>query len=235
MNNHSLMLPQVTIEYPHPLPEMQHLLLIGGRPPSLPWLKEAAKGRIPWAIDHGIDTWKAAGISPEYLLGDGDSASVDGWNWGRSLPIPADTYPAEKDLTDTQLALEKLPPHAFAIISGAFGGRFDHAFANIFSCANARIPCCLADEQEVMVFLKDGMKLHITCRTRPQAISLLPLTDECQGVTITDVHWPLKDATLRQNFPNAVSNVPEDKKEFPVSITQGILGVYLKFGEASLL
>ena len=229
MNECRLELPQATIEYPYALPEKQHLLVIGGRPPAVEWLRQAAVGRIPWAIDHGIDICQKAGIRPEHLLGDRDSASKEAWEWGSSFSAATDTYPSEKDFTDTQLALEKLPPTAFAIVTGAFGGRFDHAFANIFSCANAKPSCCLADEQELLVFLKGDMEIQVTCQQEPLAISLLPLTAECSGVTISGVHWPLKDATLHQHMPNTISNVPEGKKGFPVALKRGILGIYLCF------
>lgn len=229
MENHTLTLPQLTVKYPISLPERQHLLVIGGRPPATEWLQEAAKERILWAVDRGIDVCRRAELRPKYLLGDGDSASRVAWAWGKALAIPVDTYPSEKDLTDTQLALEKLPRHSFTVITGAFGGRFDHAFANIFSCANAPIPCCLADEQEVLAFLKDNMELHILCHQKPQAISLLPLTEECSGITISGVHWSLQNARLHQRLPNAVSNVLEETTEFPISLKKGILGVYLSF------
>ena len=227
MSEYELHLPQVDISYPYPLPKKQHLLVIGGRPPAIDWLKEAAKSRILWAVDRGIDICHQADIPPSYLLGDGDSASKTSWEWGASHPIPVDTYPSEKDLTDTQLALEKLPADSFALITGAFGGRFDHTFANIYSCAHS-VPCCLADDQELLLFLKDAMTLHIACREMPHAISLLPLTEVCSGVSIEGVHWPLRNALLCQKLPNAVSNIPE-KKEFPIALQKGILGVYLHY------
>ena len=231
MTHDRLILPQAVVAYPHPLPQEQQLLVLGGRPPALSWLQEVSHGRILWAIDHGIDVCHKADILPEYLLGDWDSASHDAWHWAVAQGIPANTYPSEKDLTDTQLALERLPQDGFALITGAFGGRFDHTFANIFSCAHAKTSCCLADEKEILLFLKGTMELYISCKETPQAISLLPITDECHGVTIEDVHWPLKDACLLQHTPTTISNVLEDKNSFSVSVQKGILGVYLHYGD----
>lgn len=229
MNECILDLPQFTIQYPQALPSAQHLLVIGGRPPAADWLRKAAQGRIPWAVDHGIDICREAGIPPKHLLGDRDSSTEEAWDWGSARAIPVDVYPPEKDLTDTQIALKQLSglPHAFAVITGAFGGRFDHAFANVLSCAHASIPCCLADEKEAIAFLKGSMELRIACKKAPAAVSLLPLAEECSGATISNVHWPLENARLRLSFPNAISNRLEGKNEFPVALQRGTLGVYL--------
>lgn len=229
MKEYVLDIPQAAVRYPHPLPERQHLLVIGGRPPSIGWLREAAEGRILWAVDHGVDVCRRADLPPRYLLGDRDSADKSAWEWGASHATFVDVYPTEKDLTDTQLALEKLPKDSFALVTGAFGGRFDHAFSNIFSCANAG-SCCLADEQEVLLYLKGPMTLHVTFRQIPEVISLLPLSGECSGVSIEGVRWPLGGAQLSGTCPCAISNRPE-KKEFPVTLGRGILGVYFHYAE----
>lgn len=236
MSEHRFHLPQLTAVSASPaVPQETGLLVSGGRAPDIRWLHEAARGRRLIAVDHGLDACRKAGLRPASLIGDGDSASPLAWEQAKASGIPIHAYPPEKDDTDTQLALtiaheEGMPA---ALLTGVFGGRFDHAYSTIFSCAAAPLRCVLADEREALFYLKDGETIAITCHVRPKAISLLPLTPLAEGVTADGVHWPLADATLPQLLPRAVSNVLEPPQDtFRVSLRQGILGVYLVWGDA---
>ncbi|MDD7055577.1 MAG: thiamine diphosphokinase, partial [Selenomonadaceae bacterium] len=145
--------------------------------------------------------------------------------------VPIDKYQREKDDTDTQLALrtasEAAHGQATLLLTGAFGGRFDHAYSTIFSASRAQVPVVLADEKEACCFLHAGESLRITCKQHPKAFSLLPLTDAVTGVTLQGAHWPLADATLTQACPNAISNELESADNaLSLSIRSGILAVY---------
>ncbi len=229
MGTNILQLPQVTFTFPYKIPKRQYLLVAGGRPPAESWLTNAADSRILWCIDHGVDCCRRAGLLPDHLFGDGDSASPESWQWASEQHVPIEKYKKDKDFTDTQLALEYIShePDSIAILTGCFGKRADHFFSTMFTCANAAIPVCLADEQEVLYPLSEGREISISFRNTPFAISLLPLTGTCKGVTIDHVRWPLKGATLKQAFPNAVSNLPLDNKIITITVEEGILGVYL--------
>ena len=97
----------------------------------------------------------------------------------------------------------------------------------MFSCASQQVPCLLSDEQETLAFVKTGEELTFHFKQHPHAISLLPFTATCTGVNIHNVRWPLNNAVLTQNFPNAVSNeLLPDQTKLTVSIKQGILGIY---------
>ena len=116
------------------------------------------------------------------------------------------------------------------ILTAAFGGRLDHLMSTAAVAAHADIPCVLADERETLLYLRDGETIHITCETFPRAISLLPFTEECTGVTTEGLYWELADAQIGSRTSLAVSNVlaPENSaKTFTISIARGVLGVYL--------
>ena len=70
-----LQLPQLRLQGPLACFQDACLLVVGGRAPEAAWLREAAKGREVWAVDHGLDACLAAGIRPQRLIGDGDSAA----------------------------------------------------------------------------------------------------------------------------------------------------------------
>ncbi len=231
--NHVIRLPQLDCLFPGPAPEREVLLVAGGRAPQPAWLKEAAAGRAVWCVDHGIDCCQRSRIVPERVIGDGDSASGAGWAWGRQLGVPMEEYPAEKNLTDLQLALQTAGTvyrQAAVVVTGVWGGRFDHAFSNIYSltgCAALGLSRCLAaDQTEVLLLLQGEDAVRLTWRAAPEVISLLPLSGTCSGVSIQGVHWPLDRVELLSTLPYAVSNRPA-AAEVSVALTGGSLGVYL--------
>ncbi len=235
MVTNPLVLPQIHADFHHPLPSLHRLLVLGGRPPAASWLQQVLRQQPTpelWAIDHGVDACRSADACPTVLLGDADSASPANWAWGCTHAASIERHPVEKDLTDTQLALSRAAAStpAVLILTGAFGGRFDHAFSTVFSAAQQPGTCLLADERESMLFVHDKERLSVTCRQPPTALSLLPLTAEVQGVTLRGTHWPLENATLTQAQPNTISNVLEPgSHSFDISVGRGVLGVHLVF------
>lgn len=216
------------------------ILVAGGRPPKPDWLRKLAEDNDDppvWAIDRGIDSCRQAGIIPRRLLGDADSARPASWKWAERQGVPVDRFPAAKDLTDFQLALQLSRTdyeNRFLLATGSFGGRLDHAFSLLHSLTGDGRPGCLADDQEVMIILRGGETAGIALREtadKVTALSLLPLSPSCSGVSIDRVRWPLERAELTRSLPYAVSNelLPEAKK-ISVSLTDGVLGIYLLFG-----
>ena len=233
----SVTLPQIefTLNHAH---GKEYLLAVGGRAPSSDWLREAAKQRTLWAVDRGLDSILSAGLTPELLIGDGDSASPEAWQKAVSAHIPAERFPVEKDFTDTDLALKKIKaesPSAFVVMTGGFGGRFDHAFTTLYSFALSGIAGCIADDKECLLIADGPCELEITCLRRPSAVSLLPLSSEAHGVSFSGVHWPLENSMLFQAKTLTVSNrLAEDTDTCRLSISKGLIGIYFVWDEAGL-
>lgn len=225
----NMRLPQCEIFYSTPAQES--LFVSGGRIPSREFFLEVASGRKIFCIDKGIEICRACGIIPDILIGDFDSAESSAVDWARAKNISVEQYPVDKDLTDTQLALKRATEifgEHVAILTGAFGGRFDHLYSTIFTCAAANQKIFLADEREIIFYLRGGESAEIKFFQTPLAVSLLPITSTCAGVTIKNVRWELDGATLTQNFPYAVSNrVASDKISVGVEI--GTLAIYFCF------
>ena len=78
--------------------------------------------------DRGYTYARKLGIVPDYLLGDFDSIE-------EPLPegIPIETFPAEKDEKDLQLAISHALSKGYReiYVLGAIGGRVDHFLGNI--------------------------------------------------------------------------------------------------------
>ncbi len=247
--DNELFLPQVTAQFPFSLPPTLHFLLLGGRAPADTWLTAMSDNKILWAIDKGIDQFYRLNMVPQKLVGDADSGTAKAWDWANRNRVIVCRHPTAKDYTDTQLALFALAdsttdknsqtdtcrptatPHnapAFAILSGAFGGRLDHLFSTLFSAANANTRNCLADEREVVFFVRSGEFIKLTFLTKPQALSLLPLTAKCTGINLNGTRWELKTASLHQELPFAVSNETV-AQTCRITIKTGLLAVYLCF------
>ena len=209
------------------------LIANGGRFPSKKFFSEIAKDKKILAVDRGIELCRATNILPEIFIGDFDSAENFSVDWAKLNQIKIIRYPVEKDFTDLQLALdfaEKNYKNFSAVICGGFGGRFDHLFSTIFTCANFNSKIFLVDDREIIFFLKDGEIAEVNFFEKPFAISLLPISEICKGVTIKNVRWQLENAELFQKIPFAVSNRLNGDK-IKINIQSGILAVYLGFEE----
>lgn len=225
----SLLLPQLTALLPKG-PAPSHLLISGGRPPKAAWLQKAAQEYTLWAADHGLDSCFQNKLKPAYFLGDADSVSEEALNWAGSLAIPMARFPKDKDYTDTQLALLKAQEQGAEsiLLTGSFGNRFDHAYNTLFTCAFSPLQCILADDREVLFYLHGGEDIALTCHELPTAVSLIPFSARCHGVTCRGLHWELTEALLLQGVPNATSNrLADGESTFSVSLGRGTLGVYL--------
>ena len=81
------------------------------------------------AVDGGLDHALAAGLHPSGLIGDLDSVGADALAWAEANATIA-RHPADKDDTDTELALRfvaGMTPAQLTMIGG--GDRLDHTFA----------------------------------------------------------------------------------------------------------
>ena len=173
-------------------------------------------------------------MEPAQALGDFESIGKEGQEWLERLGVERERYPADKDYTDFQLALRRTGGDL--LVTGCWGGRFDHAFANIFSAlwgrelgANVR---AFADESELLVPLFGRARLTLRFRTPPLALSLLPLSSEC-GAGIRGTKWELdtNETSLLQGRPYTISNVPA-ADEVVVEVARGAAGAYCFFAEA---
>ena len=226
-----MILPQCEIFYPTDLPEI--LFVSGGRVPNIDWFKNVASNRKIFCVDKGIELCRTCELIPNFLIGDFDSADNSAVEWARSKNLPVEVYPADKDLTDTQLALNRADEifgEHIALLTGCFGGRLDHLYNTLFTCSALRKKIFLADEREIVFFVKSDESVAVKFFNKPFAVSLLPMTETCTGVTTKNLHWELNNATLTQNFPNATSNRVDSDKIF-LSVERGILAGYFYFDE----
>lgn len=163
-------------------------------------------GDLCIAADAGYRNAQQLGERVDLLIGDFDSLGQ---------PPQADGHmeihqvPAEKDLTDTQIAVEMAIGRGAEeiILIGGLSGRLDHTLSTM---------CLLEDLQTrgLHGYVTDGQNrvhfLHassfLIARSAYKYLSLVAADDVVKGVCIEGVKYPLKNQTLKRRLQFAVSN-----------------------------
>ena len=178
------------------------LILSGGDYCEIPAELRAAEFVI--ACDRGWEYAESLGLVPNLIVGDFDSAPMP------ENGIPVELLPVRKDDTDTMYAVRTALDRGYRniAIACAFGGRLDHAVANLQSAAFAVSHggrCRLiGTDTEALVFMAAREAFP---RRDGWSLSLLSLSDECTGVTIHGTKFDGENLTLTNSFPLGVSNV----------------------------
>ena len=186
---------------------MRALIITGGKvktPLALP----AADFVI--AADSGYLTAKRLGVKPDLLLGDLDSLDRSQLSPHELDEMQKIIVSPIKDDTDTQLAADTAIARGAdeIMIVGGLGGRLDHTLSSVFLLeylAEKGITCTMTDGQSFVRILRGGQTLTVKKSGR-KYLSLISLTDECRGVTISGVYYPLEKADLTRKYSWAVSN-----------------------------
>ena len=157
------------------------------------------------AADGGWHNATALGEKPSILLGDFDSFG------GKKLPDGVEIYrvPAEKDLTDTQLAVDLALSRGARdiLIVGGLSGRLDHTLSNLAILEHLHalgVHGQITDGRNRVHFIRNGSTL--VARGAFRYLSLIAADPVVKGVEIQGVKYPLKKATLRRHHQYAVSN-----------------------------
>ena len=175
------------------------------------------------AADQGYHTAKALGERIDLLLGDFDSIGSVPGDEGMEIQ----RVPAEKDYTDTQLAVEIALERGAdeIIIIGGLSGRLDHTLSTlaILEDLNTRgVYCTITDGQNRARYMKSTSTL--IARSPYKYLSLIAADEVVKGVDIEGCKYPLKKATLRRSHQFAVSNAITGNVAF-ISVKKG--GVFI--------
>ena len=165
-----------------------------------------AEGDLIIAADSGLNNAKALNLTVNVVVGDYDSL---GHTPKVDAGVEVITVPTEKDVTDTQLAVELALARGSTeiIIIGGLGGRLDHTLSNLAileDLADKRVRAVIEDGQNRVRLLRNDST--ILPRSGYTYVSLLALDPLCKGVEIEGVKYPLKGAKLERKFQYAVSN-----------------------------
>lgn len=173
------------------------------------------------AADGGQNRAREFGLQPDCVIGDFDSTTLN-----EDFDCLYITYPAEKDLTDTEAALT----HALekgcrnVILLGGMGGRLDHTMGNIglldkyYSSFDHME---FIDGKNRMELLKDSGRT-LKRDTRYKYFGLVSLNAEASGIDIRGAKYELTGASLERASTLGVSNeFSEDTVE--ICVREGTL------------
>lgn len=157
------------------------------------------------AADGGQNRAREFGLQPDCVIGDFDSTTLN-----EDFDCIYITYPAEKDLTDTEAALT----HALekgcrnVILLGGMGGRLDHTMGNIGlldKYCNSFDHMEFIDGKNRMELLKDSGRT-LKRDARYKYFGLVSLNAEASGIDIRGAKYELTGASLERASTLGVSN-----------------------------
>lgn len=216
---------------------MSHVLIITGGHINISFVSEYIKTLSydkVFAVDKGLECVHELGIVPDKIIGDFDSVDRNilevyehKGSYDRKLPeasysrnIEVIRHPVKKDASDTELAVKCATCDGADRITilGATGTRIDHMLANLqmlYSVAVTDVECIVVDENNRIRIIdsrRDNDYFVIEGKEQyGKYISLIPITDELTGLTLSGVMYPVSDITVKKGSSLLVSNEITEK------------------------
>jgi thiamine pyrophosphokinase len=193
------------------------------------YLDAATAGALVIAADGGLHRVEALGLTPNLVVGDGDSIAPAMLAGLAERDIELRLHPGDKDASDTELAVEEAIARGATelVILGALGGvRFDHALANVLLLSKpalAGLDVRLVDGRTIVRLLAGDATLSLRAADG-RLVSLLPLSERVEGVRTRGLRFPLRDEPLDQGPARGLSNEMTGE-DAAVSIARGRLAV----------
>lgn len=190
---------------------MTAILVCGGTVSAelLKSVSEQNKDAVVYAVDGGLVTVDAAGLMPDYLVGDFDTAEPSLVARYENECVTIRHIP-EKDATDTELAVDDALDRGAdtIVLLGATGSRMDHTLANIHMLYRV-----LNRGKEAWIINENNrISLHnkpFTGRREEMFgtyVSFLPFFGEVTDLVLKGVKYPLNGKTLTAGISLGISN-----------------------------
>ena len=157
------------------------------------------------AVDGGIEHSEPLNITPHLWVGDFDSCQSE----MQFAHIPTEVFPTDKDLLDTEIALNKTKDLSIhnCVMIGGMGGRLDHQLSLFMLLINhPELHFVHTDGDTELYSLNNAIERTIEANSYKH-VSIIPIT-ELENVTISNVKWPLKNVLLKPGKGFSISNEP---------------------------
>jgi len=181
------------------------IVVVAGPGPGRPRLeREVAVVAADGGVDHALEM----GLTVDVAVGDFDSVSAAGLAAAIDSGARVVRFPAKKDATDLELALDEaasLAPERVLVI-GSPGGRLDHLFGALLILGSERYARFELDAHF------GSATAHVVRSERRlsgeigELISLFALHGVAEGVTAEGLVYPLRGEPLEPGSGRGVSN-----------------------------
>ncbi|MEZ0482579.1 thiamine diphosphokinase [Planococcus sp. SSTMD024] len=197
------------------------VLTAGGPADELPDLS-SYKGAVHIGVDAGVMTLLGLGIEPMEAIGDFDSVTDSEYEKIRSAFPSLERSPADKDESDTELALKKAMHYEpdIVIVTGVTGGRLDHYMAALhivfaYQRSYPHIDFIVLNKQNRIRFMEPGT-YQMKVDQDFNYVSFYPFAEEVSGFTIEGFKYPVNDERIPFGSTRFISNelLEDGKLEF---------------------
>lgn len=160
------------------------------------------------AADSGLHQAVTIGVAVDLAIGDFDSVDPGALQAAEAAGTRIERHPADKDVTDLELALDAARREGArrVVVIGGGGGRLDHLLANALLLASPRFDDLRVEAAVGRAYLT-VVRDHAELRGEPGDLcSLLALGGPARGVRTTGLRWVLAGDDLHPGSTRGVSN-----------------------------
>ena len=199
---------------------------------------QVKKGDLLIAADGGALHCLELNLVPDLVIGDFDSLQQEDLEILESRGAEIIRYPARKDYTDLELALQHAVQRGAEniLVIAALGARWDQTLANLLLPAASLL-------QDTRVSLIDGpQEIHLVrgperlelAGKQGDTVSLIPLGSSADKVTTQGLEYPLNGETLDFGSTRGISNVMLGESA-SIELQQGLLLCVIIHGDKEVL
>ncbi len=167
------------------------------------------------------------GIIPQEAVGDFDSVSAEDYERIQSQVEYIDAYQAEKNETDTELAMERALAYEprEVILTGVTGGRLDHMISALqllyrFQKAHLQVSFKIFNQLNVLTLLHPG-EHQILEDKQFQYVSFFAFQNSVSSLTLRGFKYETENECLKSGMTKFTSNELLEK-EGTISFHEGI-------------
>lgn len=201
-------------------------ILVGGEISPTPRLIRQVASCRAIAADSGMAHAELLGLKIELWVGDFDSAGPELIE--RYAKVERRVYPAAKDATDSELAVDEAVRRGArdVVLVGGFGGQSDHALSHVtlaLKLEREGIPAMVTSGfEEAWPLVPGTRRLDLPKGSR---VSLIALSD-LEALSLSGVQWPLERRHVLFGSTLTLSNVATGPVEITLEAGYGMIIAY---------
>lgn len=209
------------------------IVFTGGEYPALcsthAFIKTIGKPLFVIASDSGLVAAEQYGAKPDIIIGDFDS--IPDMSLLEKYPKEAiKTLPRDKDMTDTEAALDyarsKSSTDTSIILIGGSGGRVDH-FLGIYDLFSTPLaPDVWLCSTQALFHIRGGGKINVGCLKKDDCVSIARTTNARTGGKISSSGLMWESNVFRKEGMPSISNRISDSylsenKAVEINVAEG--------------